>query len=70
MPVLQNAATGILVTAFSPDCRHFHLNISMFVNNFKALPTSFMFFILLFDLLVSYCEHFELIKKLLIFFLF
>ena len=25
MLVVQNAATGILVTAFSPDWRHFHL---------------------------------------------
>ena len=25
MPEVQNTATGILVTAFSPDCRHFHL---------------------------------------------
>ena len=42
MPVIQNAATGILVTAFSPDCRHFHLKHSIsdiITNKFKASPS-------------------------------
>ena len=54
-PITKNAAIGILVTALSPDCRHFDLNIRIYVNKFNAFTMSFVSFLFChFDSLVSY----------------
>ena len=54
-PITKNGAIGILVTALSPDCQHFDLNIRIYVNKCQHLSVMTMYHV---ELLGKYMKAF------------